>query len=228
MPMARLTTPETSGIGVTRVDTGVVNTVRLQPSPDLREQNISQEPVIGDSLAMFFKPAFGLGESVDVDMYFGPSQALLTGFKFQLWGSPASSAGAGNFSVAVRLAYNLYVGAEEINAGEVFGEPRLDRSLVIDSGYNTIELVTGYRFGAGLLVFAGIFRDDGRYNLKFQEGVRDTIVHEIKTFGQSFGLQFQSGALLAMFHGAVGSFEVENRTKEESFFNWAISLGLLF
>lgn len=226
--MARFTTPESSGIGMTRVETGVVKTVRLQPSPDLRAASVSDEPVIGDSYAMFFKPAFGLGESVDIDMYFGPSQALQTGLKFQLWGAPARSAGAGNFSVAFRVAYALYVAAEEINAGETFSNPRLDRSLVVDSGYNTLELVTGYRIGANFLVFLGIFRDDGRYNLKFQEGVRDVITHEMKTFGQNFGLQFQSGNLLAMLNGAGGKMEIVNRNREENFFNWGFSLGLLF
>ena len=228
LPMARFTTPETSGIGMTRVETGVVKAVRLQPSPDLRAASVSDEPVIEDSYAMFFKPAFGLADSMDVDMYFGPSQAMQFGLKFQLWGAPASSAGAGNFSVAFRVAYALYVAAEEINAGEVYSTPRLDRSLVVDSGYNTVELVTGYRVGANFLVFLGLFRDDGRYNLKFKEGVRNTIIHEMRTFGQNFALQFQSGNLLAMLNGAGGKLEIVNRNREENFFNWGLSLGLLF
>jgi hypothetical protein len=58
--MARFTTPETSGFGITKLETGVVKTIRLQPSPDLRDQDIIDEPVIGSSYASFLKPAFGL------------------------------------------------------------------------------------------------------------------------------------------------------------------------
>ncbi len=226
--MARFTTPETSGFGITKLETGVVKTIRLQPSPDLRDQNIIDEPVIGSSYASFLKPAFGLSDSLDFELYFGIQQAIQGAIKFQLFGDPAISAGAGNFSLAVRIGYSFYVSGEEINAGEVYGEPRIDRELIIESGYGTYELISGYRVTESLLIFIGLFKDDGRYNLKFKEGLRTAIAHEFVTFGQNFGVQLIKGNLLTTLNGAVGSFEVTNKNKKENFFDFGLSFGLLF
>lgn len=227
-PFARFSTPETNGIGVTRFDTGASKAVRLQPSPDLRDQNVSQEPQIASSTAFFVKPSFGLADSLDIEMYMGPAQAFQTALKWQIWGAPTSAAAAGNISFALRAGYSIYVAAEEINAGEVFGSPRLDRSMVIDSGYSTYEAIAGYRLTSQILFFVGIYKDSGRYNLKFKEGVRDTIIHETEVFGQNFGLQWQAGGLLLTLNGAGGEFEVANRARTKEFFNYGLSVGFLF
>ncbi|MCF8060568.1 MAG: hypothetical protein K9K67_14800 [Bacteriovoracaceae bacterium] len=228
IPLARFSTPETSGIGVTKLEAGIVKALRLQPSPDLRAETVSSEPILGSSLAGILKPSFGLADSVDFELQMGSQQAIEAGIKIQLFGAPAVSAGAGNFSLAVRLGYSIYVSGEEINAGEVYSEPRLDRKMTVESGTVVYELITGYRFTAGLLTFVGVFKDDGRYNLKFKEGVRTIIIHEYKTFGQSFGVQLKKGLLLTTLNAAVGDIEITNKNKKESFFNLGLSFGILF
>ncbi len=225
---ARFSTPETNGIGLTKVQTGAGQMVRLQPSPDLRDDAVSSEPQIDKSITTFFRPSFGLSDSFDIELNIGPSQAFETAVKWQLFGAPTSSAGAGNFSLALRLGYSLYVAAEEIGGGESFSSPPIQRNLVIESGHTSYEAIIGYRLMANLLLFGGVFRDSGRYNLKFKEGVRDTIVHEIDTFGQSFGAQWKAGNLLITFNSAMGDFDITNRNRSESFNHFALALGLLF
>jgi hypothetical protein len=225
---ARFSTPETNGFGLTKVQTGASQVVRLQPSPDLREERVSSEAQIDKSAATFFRPSFGLTDSFDIELNVAPQQAFESAVKWQLFGAPTSSAGAGNFSLAVRVGYSLYVTGEEIGGGESFSNPPVQRNMVINSGYTTYEAIAGYRPMANLLLFGGLFKDGGRYNLKFTEGVRDTIIHEVEASGHSFGVQWKAGNLLITFNSAIGDFEVTNRNRIEEFLHFGLALGLLF
>lgn len=227
-PLARFSHAEAVGAARAKIETGATNAVKLQPSPDLRDATISQSPQIKSSFAPFVKPTLGLTNSIDIDMYAGLKQGFQLALKFQLLGAPMSSAGAGNFSVGFRIGYSIYVGADEINAGDTYGEPKLDRKMVIDSGYGMYEFLVGYRILQPLLLTVGYFKDEGQYNLKFTEGQRTTIAHEISAHGPLATLLFQPGNLLFQVSFAKGTFEIPNRNRKETDINWGLSAGLLF
>lgn len=227
-PLSKFSFSETAGLGRARFEMGATRAIRLQPSEDLRAQTVSQTPLITRSVAPYMKPTLGITDSIETEFYFGPQQALSSGLKFQFLGAPMSGAGAGNFSLSGRIGYSLYVGAEEINAGESFANPRLDRSMVVDSGYVTYEALIGYRIAAPLLISVSIFKDSGTYNLKFKEGDRTAITHQIKSFGQSLNILYGAGAIQLMGSVARGKFEVSNRNLEEDAITWGLSVGLYF
>lgn len=227
-PLARFSNSEVTGATRVRVETGVNKAVRLQPSEDLRADTVSQNPIVSNSLAPFIKPTLGVTDSIDLDVYVGSRQGLQTALKIQFLGAPMAAAPAGNFSLAFRIGYSLYVGAEEINAGDTFATPLRDRTMLIDSGYSMMELLMGYRIIQPLLVTIGYFKDSGKYNLKFKEGDRTTISHEIAASGPLLNILFQPGALLAQLSLSQGTFELPNRNFEESYLCWGLSVGLLF
>lgn len=227
-PLARFSLSETSGITKVKFETGASRAVRLQPSEDLRANNISSTPIVSESVAPFIKPTFGLLDSVDIETYLGPKQGLYSGVKVQVMGAPMASAGEGNFSIAFKLGYSIYVAAEEIKAGESFATPKLDRALFIDSGYSSAEVLMGYRIIGPLQLTIGYFKDSGRYNLKFKEGSRTTILHEVESIGPTLSLLFQPGLFFSTFSITQGNFKVSNRGIDNSYLNWGLNIGVIF
>jgi len=227
-PGARFSTPETNGIGLTKVETGVAHSRKLQPSTDLRTSPVSEDPLLSKSISPFIAPSFGFTDWLDLEINLGPSQALDSQIKIQFLGSPASGAGAGSFSLAFNIGYSIYVAADEIASEDILAANKEARSIIVNSGMTKMSMSTGYRFIAPLLVFVGVYKDSGRYTLKIKEGERTTIVHEIEDFGTFLGMTYQMGALFSTLTFSQGEFEITNRTNKLDSLAYSFSVGLRF
>lgn len=227
-PGTRFSTPETNGIGMTKVETGVVQSRKLQPSADLRTTSVSENPILSKSVSPFIAPSFGFTDWLDLEIHMGPSQALDSQIKVQFFGSPASGAGAGNFSLAFNIGYSIFVAADEIKGEDILATNKASRSIIVNSGMTKMSLSTGYRITAPLLVFLGIYKDSGRYTLKIKEGLRTTIVHEIEDLGTFLGMTYQMGAIFSTLTFSQGEFEITNRTNKLNSLAYSFSLGIRF
>ncbi len=227
--MTRLVTPEVTGVGTARLDLSGSEAVRLQPSPNLGERanDLQDDPQLSSSAAVNVKNSLGFSDFMDIEVSWGHEQAAMLALKFQFIGAPTKSAGAGNFSLGMRVGYGLIVSGGSLESDEIIGNESR-RSYILESGHGLVDLMVGYRVLGSLLVYGGYFLDDGRYNLKFKTGVRNTFINEISNKGFSFGTQWQANNLLVNLSLAKGEFTIEGKNERISAIDGALSLGFLY
>ena len=226
--LTRVTTPEVAGGGNNRFDIAVSKATRMQPSTNIGAVVVDSHPTLSSSAVVNAMNAFGLTDFMDIEASWGPQQSFLTSLKIQFLGAPTSSAAQGNFSLALRAGYGLNIGAGKVSREELVDRRLAERTYIIESGYGVFDLMLGYRILAPLLVYVGVFRDDGRYALNFEKGIKTKIEHSVDGSGISFGTQYQRGNLLLHLFGASGKIELPQSQVEKRQLDIGVSLGLLY
>jgi hypothetical protein len=169
----------------------------------------------------------GLTDWLAIDLDFAKDAPMYGVVKFQFMGAPKASAGQGNFSLGAKWGYGLLVAGAEIPEEEVRNGPQVKRTYTVDMAGSYIELSTGYRILAPLIVYAGYYKETYQYTASFQEGVADTIKHEGKQKGYHLGVGYSVGRIEFKFNISKSSHSMQTSSEVLDKLDWGLGLSIL-
>lgn len=225
-PTTRFVTPESAGAGRATSDLAINGSSKVV-FPDLRQSTVSINGDLDSSHTVGLENRFGIFDSIDVEANIAANSPIDFGIKWQFWGQPEASAGAGNFSMAIRFAYGLYVTAGEVKHADIAGVSE-DRDYTFESGHPNYEFLIGYRIGAPFLVYGGAYKGNYSITTTFVQGSKQQIRLTGKLTGIHLGVSYKIGVMNLKL--SLGKFNnlLKPAGLEESGTSVGTAVGFLF
>lgn len=202
VPSARFSTSETVGAQRLSLEGNYQGGYQINPVESYKTTNASTDTASLESSSLStFLLAFGAIPRLDGEFELNPFGQWMFYLKGQLFGEPETGAGAGNFSVAVRVGGGMHFNPEEVEtqSGEV-------RKYSVGSTATDVELLFGYRVLGTVLLYAGAYSFDYEVSAQSLSGPSlDATVEGYQT-----GFHLGVGYITEQFKAKLNAAKVKN------------------